>query len=430
MRPKSRIKLLVINQYFHPDVAATGQLLTELCLDLSEHHEVTVITGFPTYDPLEKRKVRLFADERLERVRIVRVFTAGLSRKNMAARMLNYVTFLVSALIAGLLVGRHDVILAMTDPPLVGLVARLITLFKRAPLVIVCQDVYPEVAVVLGKMKNAVVTKLLDLAVGWPLGRAARVVAISQGMKQRLIAKGIPSEKITVIENWVDTNLVVPCERSENEFAERLGLDGQFVVLHSGNIGLTQDLETFVECARLLRERQDIRFLIIGDGANRRRLEAMVAEYGLHNVVFLPYQPRQNLKYSLSCGDIAVVSLKAGLEGYVEPSKVYSIMASGRPFVAAVGVQSEVARVAREHGCGRVIPPGEPEALANAVLLFYENRGVGKRSGSRGRQAAIKLFDRKIAVGKYRKMLEAVKYGDCRLEIRPLAGCSHRDLVA
>jgi colanic acid biosynthesis glycosyl transferase WcaI len=405
------MRLLVLNQYFHPDVAATGQLLTELCVDLARSHEVWVITGFPTYHPLESRARRLWAREDLEGVRILRVCTWRGSRARAVSRVATYVTFLFAASLAGLFVRRPHVLMTWTDPPLLPLIGWMIATVRRVPLVVVVQDVYPEVAVRLGALQHPWLIRGLSTLLRWPLSRAARVIAISEGMKQRLREKGIPEEKIVVIPNWADGRAITPGEK-ENAFARAHGLDRCFVLLHAGNVGLAQDFDTLLRGAERLRERsgdaEDVRIVIIGDGASKRRLQREAAERGLTHVLFLPYQPKAHLRESLASADVAVILLKAGLEGYVEPSKVYAIMASGRPFVAAIGSESEVARIAREHECGVIVPPGRPEAFVEAVRALWADPSERARLGRNGRRALLRFYDRPLAVRRYEQVLRAL----------------------
>ncbi len=399
------MRLLILNQYFHPDVAATGQLLTELCQDLAQRHQVTVITGFPTYHPLEQRPRRLWMREHYHGVNVLRVYTWRGSRTRGISRLAIYVTFLVSAFWAGLLVRRPDVVMTWTDPPVIPILGGILSWLRRRPLVVVLQDVYPEVAVRVGALRNPWIIRGVQGLLRLSLRRAQYVVTIGEGMKRRVLEKGIPAEKIVVIPNWADGRAIVPCPK-DNPFSRAQGLDRAFVILHAGNIGLVQDFETLLRCAEKLREHQAMRFVFIGDGASKNRLREIVAERRLENVLFLPYQPKEHLRYSLSCGDVAVILVKSGMEGYVEPSKVYAIMASGRPFVAAIGSESEVARIARAHECGRVVPPGDAERLAEALLSLYASTEERARLGRNGRAALLQFYDRSIAVRKYEALLD------------------------
>jgi colanic acid biosynthesis glycosyl transferase WcaI len=400
------MRILVVNQYFHPDLASTGQLLTELCEDLTEHHEVTVVVGRPSYDPIERGGARgLVHEEAHGKVRVLRTWSTSFPRRNMIGRVSNYGTYLGSSMAGALKAARPDVILTMTDPPIVAAAAMAASRLRRVPFVYVCQDIFPEVGVVLGRLRNPALVRSLG-ALNRSLRRlAAGVVAIGGDMEQRLLALGSPPERTTVIPNWADGGLVRPLD-GPSPLRKDQGWEDRFVVMHSGNVGLSQSLETLVDAAALLRDQEDIVIAIVGDGAAKAGLERRARERKLSNVAFLPYQPKASLSQSLGAADIHYVGLKRGLAGFIVPSKVYGIMAAGKPYVAAVEPGSEPALVAEEHGCGFVVEPDDPEALARAIVEARE--APLEEMGRRGREAFKHLYDRPIATGAYRRLLEKV----------------------
>jgi glycosyltransferase involved in cell wall biosynthesis len=398
------MRVLFINQYYRPDPASTGQLLSELATDLSRRFEVTVVTGFPCYLG-RKGCPRPLAIERAGGVKVVRTFSTAFSRRSNLGRMLNYLTFFFSSLWACLVTaGRTDVVLTMTDPPVIALAGYLVSRFHRSRFVYISQDVFPEVGNVLGVIRPGAVSGFLSRLNRFLLSRADRVVAIGRDMERRLLAKGAPRERIRVIENWVDTEAIHPVAR-RNPLAARHRLDRHFVVMHSGNVGLSQDLDTVLGAARLLRDRPDVLFVIVGDGVARARLEARADRLGLYNLRFLPYQDLRDLKYSLASADVSLVTLKRGLAGYIVPSKLAGIMASGRPVLAAVEPECEVARVVRKAHCGVVIDPGDPVKLARAVEYLREDPRLLELQGRNARNAALARFSRQRAAEEYRDMI-------------------------
>jgi glycosyltransferase involved in cell wall biosynthesis len=403
------VRILVLNQYFHPDRAATGQILTELCEDLAEHHRVTVVAGRPSYDPTERRTFRgLVSEDRLGRIRVLRTWSTTYPRRNMAGRLTNYATYVTSCLAGAVRAERPDVILVMTDPPVVAAAAMVVSAVRRIPFVYVSQDVFPHAGVVLGQIRNRALVRGLTRLNRILRARAAAVVAIGRDMERRLAAQGVPPGRIHVISNWADGSLIRPLQapsrlRTEQAWAER------FVVMHSGNVGLSQDLEVLVEVADRLRDHQDLLFAIVGDGAAKEQLLREVRRRGIGNVQFLPYQPKETLADSLGAADVHVVALRRGLAGCIVPSKVYGIMAAGRPFIAAVEEGSEPALLVREHGCGVRAEPSDPKALAEAILDIRDMRGAPLDAmGNRGRDALERLYDRPIASAAYRSLLEQV----------------------
>jgi colanic acid biosynthesis glycosyl transferase WcaI len=392
-----RPRLLVLNQYYWPGVEATAQLLTELCEALAEHFEVTVVTGVLHGHESEPRKVVRNG------VTIVRVRSTSFERSKIFARASNYVTYLSNALVRSVGQGRPDVVLCMTDPPIVADIAVVVARRFRAPLVVISQDVFPEIAVQVKRLENPLVTSVLRSLVRVYLRRADRVVAIGETMRRRLEEKGAPAERIHVIPNWVDTSRLVPIGK-DNPWARERGYDGRFVVMHSGNVGHAQDLDSLVRAGTFLRDLDDLVVTVIGTGARHAELVAL-AELLEVDVAFLYYQPRHLLPQSLSAADIHVVGLAPGLAGYVVPSRLYGILAVGRPVIAAADADSETAQVVERTGCGIVVPPGRPELLARAIRDAHDGRHDLERMGRLGREWVASEADRSVAVGRYRDLL-------------------------
>jgi putative colanic acid biosynthesis glycosyltransferase WcaI len=389
-------RLLVLNQYYRPGVEATGQLLADLCGELARNFDVTVVTG-------TLRNARAGREVR-DGVEIVRVRSTAFERRRLLLRALNYVTFLAQSLRVGLTSERPDVVLAMTDPPVIGDVALLVARRFRVPLVVISQDVFPETAVQLGRLQNRVVVALLRTLVRRYLRRADRVVAIGETMRARLVEKGARPDRVTVIPNWVDTSVITPTAR-DNTWAREHGLDGGFVVMHSGNVGHAQDLDSLIRAAPLLEDLDDLSVVIIGDGARRAELVALAESLDARNITFLPYQPREVLSQSLSAADVHVVGLARGLAGYVVPSRLYGVLAAGRPVIAAAETESETAQVGERAGCGVVVPPGSPDQLAAAIRRAHAGEFDLAAMGARGREYVVREADRSVAVARYRTVL-------------------------
>lgn len=396
-------RVCYFNRSYWPDTGATGQLLTELAEDLVSTHgfEVTVISGYPTaagHAPLPSRETR-------NGVRIIRARGTRLSPRRFTGRALNYVTYFVSAWWAGLRLARPDVTVALTDPPIIGLAA--LAARPHRGMVFYCQDIFPEVAGLLEDFHSPVINTLLEQLNRFLVRRAVRIITLGDTMSARLIhGKGADPSKISVISNWADTSAITPSAKS-NAFAVAHGLDGKFVVLHAGNIGLSQNLDVVIEAAALLTSRPDIVMLFIGDGNRKAALEAAVAARGLTNVRFLPFQPRDQLRWTYASSDVCLVSLKPGLAGYIVPSKLYPILAAGRPYIAAVEPSTEVAALTARHRCGVLVEPGDAAQLADAILRLSERREEREAMGSRAR-AASELFGRARQVAAHAHLLEQV----------------------
>jgi glycosyltransferase involved in cell wall biosynthesis len=398
------VRVCFFNRSYWPDFGATGQLLTELAEDLVAHHgcDVTVVTGYPLQgrDGVGAREVR-------HGVEIIRATGTTLSPRRFTGRATNYLTYFGSACAEGLRIPRPDVVVALTDPPIVGLAALLAARRHRARFVFLCQDIFPEVAVLLEDFHNDAVNKSLELVNRFLVQQADAIIALGDTMKRRLVeGKGANADRITVIHNWADCAALAPAPK-DNPFARTHGLHDRFVVMHAGNIGLSQNLDVLIDAAERLRAHDGIRFVFVGDGSRRAALEARARERGLHNVMFVPYQPREEMALSYATADLFLVSLKPGLAGYIVPSKLYSILAAGRPYVAAVEEACEVADITGRHDCGFIVRPGDPDALASRILHVYRNAPLAAELGRRAREAAL-AFDRPRQTAAYAALLRQV----------------------
>ena len=398
------LRVCYFNRSYWPDTTATGQLLTELAEDLVSKHgmDVTVVTGDV---PLVAAHQAAARTEVRKGVRIVRARGTTFSQRSFAGRAANYVTYFLSALWMALRLPRQDVTIALTDPPIIGLAA--LAARPTRGMIFFCQDIFPEVAGLLQDFRSPLVNAILDRINRYLVQRAARIVALGDTMASRLVhGKGADPAKITVIHNWADTSAIVPSDK-QNPFSAANGLHDRFVLLHAGNIGLSQNLDVVIEAAARLKARAEIVILFIGDGTYRDTLESKAGERGLANVRFLPFQPREAMRWTYATSDVCLVSLKPGLAGYIVPSKLYPILAAGRPYIAAVESISEVAALTERHRCGVVVPPGDVAALTAAIERLAADRHERESMGSRARVAA-ELFARDRQVAAHAQVIEEV----------------------
>jgi colanic acid biosynthesis glycosyl transferase WcaI len=395
----ARTRLLVLNQYYWPGLEATANLLTELCEALAETHDVTVITGAAR--GLPKRQVR-------NGVNIVRIRSTTFDRSHLFRRAANYATYVLGLVWRAMVSSRPDLVVCMTDPPFIGSIARVVAARFRVPLLVVMQDVFPEIAVKLGRLKSPVSAKLLRLLIDPSLRAADRVVVIGETMKRRVEEKGVSAERIRVIPNWSDVGSVVPMPH-DNEWSRRHKLTKRFVVMHSGNIGHAQNLDALVRASTFLRDLGNLAVIIVGAGARRADLVLLARVLEADKVEILPYQERSILSQSLSTADVHVVGLAKGLAGYVVPSRLYGILAAGRPVIAATDPESETAQLVAEIGCGVLVPPGNPFALAAAIRAAHDGEYDLAEMGRRARVFAEAEADRSTAVRRYRDVLSELE---------------------
>ena len=397
----ARQRILVLNQYYWPGVEATAQLLAQLCEALARDYEITVVTG-------HLHGHQLPDEEERNGVRIVRVRSTTYERSQLHHRAANYGSYLGESIRAALRGERPDLVLCMTDPPVVGDIGLLVARRFDVPLLVISQDVFPEIAERVKRLEHPLVLGALRKLVGLYLRRADRVVAIGETMKLRLVHKGAREGRIEVIPNWVDTSEIQPQPR-RNAWSAARGLDDELVVMHSGNIGHAQDLDTLVRAATFLRDLDQLRIMVIGFGARHGELTRLAQRLEVTRTVhFLDYQPREQLPLSLATGDLHYVGLARGLSGFVVPSRLYGILAAGRPVLVSADADSEIVRIVEEVGCGIVLPPGRPELVASVIRDVAEGRLSLVGMGDLGRAWVEREADREVAFDRYRRVVADV----------------------
>lgn len=406
LRSETLTHILFLNRSFWPDREATGQFFTELCDDLATEHQITFLAGPACHGghPLRTAGARLWFREHRGRIEIVRTQGTRLSKRRLPLRMLNLGSYFTLAAAASRTLERPDLIVAATDPPLLGLLGARLKRRWNCPLVYNVRDLYPDIAYINGGLRSRPLLKVLEYANQRAFAAADRVIVLGADMRDRIIAKGVASERITVVTDWVDCAAIKPSASSR--LRDTFG--GKFVVMYSGNLGLSQQLETVISAAERLQSEPHLLFVLAGEGARKSSLMSQAAARGLSNVCFLPYQPKELLAESLSAADLHLIPLKAGAAGCLVPSKVYGIMAASRPFVAMMDSASEVARLAKRHDIGSVVPPGDDAALAASVRDLANRPNDLALMGLKARQLALRCFDRRIVTRKFGEVLSDV----------------------
>lgn len=390
------LRVLVLNRSYWPDMEATGQLLTELCEGLAREFEVTVIAGRPNHaveaEGLPRRETR-------NGVRIVRVRNRRYRKTSLWSRGIGLLSYLILSAWHALRQPRPDVVVVESDPPLLGLLGAVLRRWHRCKLVNYLQDLHPEVGLALGRLRPGPLAAVLKAATQVGLRAADRVVVLGEDMRRRVVARGVSGGCIRVIPNWSDTNAIRPVEPSARVRAA-WGVTDEFVVMYSGNLGLSQNLDQVIDAAERLRG-EAVAFVLVGEGASKERLQGRAAGRGLSNVRFFPYAPKERLGESLGAAQLHLVTLQGGLAGYIVPSKLYGILAAGRPYVAAVDADSEVAALTDEYGCGVRVAPDAPAALAAAIRRCAADPAALARMGRAGRALAEQEFDRAHATRRF-----------------------------
>ena len=399
------MKVIFLNRFYHPDLSATSQLLTDLAAHVAARHEVHVVTSAMLHD---NPKTALPAEETHDRVSIHRVRTTRFGRGALAGRAFDYATFYVSAGRAlERLAGPGDVVVAMTDPPLASMVAARAARKRGARLVNWLQDLFPEVAQrlrVTGASMGAMAARWRDAS----LARAAANVVLGERMRDMVAALGVPADRIHVIPNWADGALVKPIEARANRLRTEWGYQGRFVVGYSGNLGRVHEFATLLAAADRIRDEDTIHFLFVGDGRQRAWVEDACEQRDLANVRFQPLQPRAVLAESLSAPDVHVVTLQPELEGLVVPSKFYGAAAAGRPVLFIGDIDGEIAREIVRGQCGLAFAPGDSEGLAAAILRLRDAEEARLAMGRAARAHFESHHDRPLALARWDRLLAGV----------------------
>jgi colanic acid biosynthesis glycosyl transferase WcaI len=371
------MQIVFLNRFFYPDHSATSQMLTDLAFYLAgTGHKVAVITSRQRYDD---PAADLPARETVRGVEVHRVRTPRFGRGHLAGRLLDYLGFYAAASVRlRLLAGPGDIVVAKTDPPLISIPAAWVARRRRAILVNWLQDLFPEVATALGvRGLGGAAGRLLQHARNWSLRQAVLNVAIGELMRERLLAQGVPAERVTVIPNWADGQAITPVRHDDNPLRARWGLEGKFVVGYSGNLGRAHEFETILGAAERLKDDPRIVFLFIGGGAQAESVHSAAATRGLTNVMFQPYQPREMLRYSLGAADVHLVVLRPELEGLIVPSKTYGCLAAGRPILYIGDRNGEIGRLVDRERLGSCCPLGDGDALADAISELASTGAAG-----------------------------------------------------
>jgi colanic acid biosynthesis glycosyl transferase WcaI len=404
------MRILLLSTYFRPDVASTGVIMSKLADEFAGRgHEVTVLTTVPHYAESgiwPEYAGKLIQTEDSGGIRIHRLYThVPRDRANIMHRMLAYGSFSALALLRGVVLPRQDVILVPSPPLSNGVLAHLLELARGTPFVYNVQDIWPEVLVRAGALKDAKMIARLRRMEDSVYRHAAGVAVISEGFRQNLLAKGVPDEKISVIPNFIDTEFITPRSRN-NVFSKAQGLDDKFVVLFAGNMGFSQGLETVIDAARLLKNKPEIQFMMVGSGAGKVQAEEYAEKLGLNNMRFLPYQPQEMLPEMYGASDVCLIPLRRGFSSESVPCKLFTIMAAGRPAVAAIDRESETWQLVNRGECGTCVEPESPDQMANAILGYYENAQARAQAGRAARALVEREFQAARIADQYLDVLE------------------------
>jgi colanic acid biosynthesis glycosyl transferase WcaI len=393
------VHVLVLNEYFPPDTSATAKNAALAVDALAERHRVTVLAGRPSYDPTERHPPYLLRREVHGNLVVERVGSTAFPRFRMKRRVCNYLSYLAFAVPRALAL-ESDVVVAMTDPPIEGIAGALVASLSGRPFVYNIRDMYPDMAVGGEIVRPGGWIERWEALHRRALRYASRVIVLGEDMRERILAKGVDPARITVVRDAVPFPETLPS--ADHPIVREIRGDFRFVLIHAGNLGFYGAWQTLLDCARML-EPDGVGLVFVGEGAKKAEIEK--AAQGMRNVRFMPFRPVAELPYVMAAGDMHVVTVKPGLEGVVVPSKVYGILAAGRPLFAMATDKSEVARFARRDGCGLAVDPDDPKAAAVAVRGVMTNLGALAHMGQRSRELA-RGYDRVNELQKFVQIVE------------------------
>ena len=399
----SNSHIRILSQYFYPDVASTGQLLTELSLGLAgKDIVVEVITAKPTY----AGKLHAPKREVYNGINIRRLKTTRFNKNTKGGQIFNSISFFARTFFYLLFKSSKKPLMLVSNPPFLPFMGYLIYKLRGINYVILVHDVFPEKAIRLNYIPKKGFTAwawtLLDKK---SLQKTSGIIAISESMKSnienKLVKYNFKTQKdITVIHNWADAEFIKPIDNDENTFIKENSLGGKFIIQYSGNIGASYELEVLVEAARSITD-SDVLFLFIGDGVKKKKLSAMAENYSLKNVMFLPYQKRTMLPHSLTAASVSIITYEKEMEGLLMPSKLYTTLASGKPVISFCTEDSEVGKIICHASCGFSINPDNVKELLEKISFLRNNPEERDRMGKNARKYFEENFTLEHSLEKY-----------------------------
>ncbi|GIM27376.1 glycosyltransferase WbuB [Clostridium polyendosporum] len=406
-------KLLIYAHYYYPDVASTAQILTELTEGLASEFNITVICVVPSYEGKveEFYKGKRFYYESYKDISVIRVRVPEFSKGNKISRIKNIMAYFINALLATFKLGKQDYVLTISQPPILGGILGVIgSILKRAKLIYNIQDFNPEQTEAIGYSKSKIILKLAKKIDCISCKRASKIILVGRDMEETLKKRFSKNrlKDVTIINNWVDENEIFPLSKDNIEvikFKKKHNLLHKIVIMYSGNLGLYYDLENIIKVAERFKNNHNVVFTFVGSGSIRDKLISYVNDKQLNNVVFIPYQEKENLNYSLNAADIHLVINAKGIKGVSVPSKLYGVMAAGKGIVGVLEEGSEARSIIEEAKCGLCIEPGDYDGVYNTLLKIIEGKVNIKEMGVSGRIFLEEHLKKEHSITRYKEAI-------------------------
>jgi glycosyltransferase involved in cell wall biosynthesis len=401
--------IIFFSQLYYPDITTTAMIMRDLTEDLALYGlNIKVICAQPTY--LNKKKCS--KKEVHRQVSIRRVWTLLCNKDNILGRILNGMSCFFSMLIKVFLTKKNDLLVFNTNPALLPLLGTIGTKLRSQRYVILIHDLWPELPAHIGMIrKGGLLFKIIDFINKLSITNASGIIVLSNKMRELILNK-VPKkeEEIHVIHNWANANRIFPIHRDNNNLIDKFGLRNKRVVMYSGNLGRYQPLEVMIAAANELKHRKDINFVFAGNGGKKERIQMMAASMGLKNVLFIPFQPLDRLAESLSMADVSLIGIYPKNEGVIMPSKLYGLLAVGRPIICVSDPASEVVEILENSGAGLHSAIDAPKELAQKIVKLIDNPKIASKMGLNGRNYFLEHYERKNLTKQWEEVLNKVFY--------------------
>ncbi|WP_180235015.1 glycosyltransferase family 4 protein [Priestia megaterium] len=406
-------KLLIYAHYYIPDVASTGQILRELAEGMIDEFDITIVCVVPSYTGkvAAEYKKKMFYKEEINGVNVIRIRVPEFSKSNKLSRVKNILSYFIGAMIATFKVGKMDYVYSISQPPILGgLLGVWGKWIKRAKYIYNIQDFNPEQTMAVGYSKNKLILKAMMWFDKFSCRQADKVIVVGRDMvetlKDRFKGRKVPNH--TFINNWIDEKEIYPLPADHVkvvDFKEKYGLKDKFIIMYSGNLGLYYDLENLMNVIEKFKDREDVVFAFVGEGTIRENLVQYKEKNNLQNVTFIPYQDKSDLIYSLNAGDVHWCLNAKGIKGVSVPSKLYGIIAAGKPILGALEEGSEARLIIEETQCGYVTEPGNYSEVEKLIQRFLDEKGSNKltKMSERGREYLVGNLTKDVSINKYIK---------------------------
>ncbi|MCU7745546.1 glycosyltransferase family 4 protein [Priestia megaterium] len=410
-------KLLIYAHYYIPDVASTGQILRELAEGMIDEFDITIVCVVPSYTGkvADEYKKKMFYKEEINGVKVIRIRVPEFSKNNKLSRVKNILSYFIGAVIATFKVGKMDYVYSISQPPILGgLLGVWGKWMKRAKYIYNIQDFNPEQTMAVGYSKNKLVLKAMMMFDKFSCRQADKVIVVGRDMVETLKGRfkrgKVPNH--TFINNWIDEKEIYPLSADHEKvvaFKEKYGLKNKFIIMYSGNLGLYYDLENLMNVIEKFKDRDDVVFAFIGEGTIRERLVQYKEKNNLQNVRFIPYQDKADLIYSLNAGDVHWCLNAKGIKGVSVPSKLYGIIAAGKPILGALEKGSEARLIIEETQCGYVTEPGNYKMVEKLIQRYLDEKetSIVRDMSQSGRAYLVENLTKNVSINKYIKEVKS-----------------------